>query len=150
MPLRVWRGRRTIFAECTSCGSYGSCAHLELSTRMTPEIAAAVEQHTARMLALREHYKTATGSLAMKFSNKEILQQEFTRKMGELAQNHFSQITAATALLPDPEGKVVEIAGNCPWCHLAEEVEVELLPDDVVEPSFSLAELVAQAQKKGE
>jgi hypothetical protein len=64
LMLKVWRGKGTIFAECTDCGSYGSAAHLQIKTQMAPEIAQALERHTAHMMSLRGHYQTAAQSIA--------------------------------------------------------------------------------------
>jgi hypothetical protein len=114
---------------------------------MTPEIEAAVERHTAHMLALRSHYTKAANGLANQIRDGSLSRKDGTAKIRELWLNHVAQVRLGEASLPDPTGKVTELVTNCPWCgKLEAEVEVATLPDNVVEPPFSLAKLVAQAQ----
>jgi hypothetical protein len=138
--LKVWRGRNKLFVECTDCGSYGQAAHLKPKVQMTPEIEAAVERHTAHMMALREHYKKAAGSIANQIHNGSLSRPDGTVKVRELWNNHVAQVLAGQASLPSPSGKVVEIVSQCPWCDKHNDaVEVENLPEDMAEPKFSLA-----------
>jgi hypothetical protein len=147
MSLKVWRGKDRIFAECTQCGSYGNCPHLQIKSKLDPEIAAALEHHTAHMLALREHYTKAAQSLKAKIASGELPKSEASAKIQELATNHVALVTSAAAMLPDPAGKVTETATACPWCGVVEDVEIEQLPEGA-EPPFALAKLVAQEQVK--
>lgn len=146
--LKVWRGKGTIFAECTDCGSYGSAAHLKIKTQMAPEIEQALERHTAHMMSLRGHFETAAKSIALKHASKELSQPEAVQKMRELSDNHLAQVNTAVTLLPSPDGKVTELATACPWCSRPEEVKIEALPDGATEPDYALGRMVAEAVAK--
>ena len=138
--LHVWRGARQIFAECDICGSYGTAGHLQPIVRMTPEIAATVEQHTAHMVALRSHFKKAANEIARQVENGSMSRLDGSNKIRSMYANHVAQIQLATAALPSPDGKVTEHVNTCPWCGTKhDEVQVEPLPEDVAEPDFTLA-----------
>jgi hypothetical protein len=146
--LKVWRSKTTIFAECTACGSYGTANHLQPRVQMTPEIEAAVERHTAHMLALRSHYTTAANAIVNKIRTKEITRKEGSDKIRTLWENHVAQVRLGEASLPDPDGKVKEMVAACPWCEAVEdEIEVEKLPDDIPEPKFAQARDPRPAQQ---
>lgn len=138
--LKVWRGKSTIFAECTDCGSYGTAGHLQLKLKLSPDIEAAMERHTAHMLALRGHYTVAATNIANKVRTGELKRLEASAKIRELYENHVAQVRLGEAGLPSPGGKVQEVTATCPWCaRVGEEVEVVALPDDQIEPDFELA-----------
>lgn len=138
--LKVWRGKATIFAECTDCGSYGTANHLQPKLKLDPDIEAALEQHTAHMVALRGHYNKAATAIVNKVRTKELSRKDATAKVRELWSNHVAQVRLGEAGLPDPTGKVTEVVAACPWCeHSHEEVEIETLPEGTTEPKFSLA-----------
>ena len=138
--LKVWRGKSTIFAECTVCGSYGTANHLQPKVKMEPEIEAALERHTAHMMALRSHFQKAAGEISTQVRNGSMTRQEGGNKVKDLWLNHVGQVRLGEASLPSPEGKVKELVANCPWCGTKnEEVEIETLPEDMTEPDFSVA-----------
>lgn len=138
--LKVWRGKRGLFVECTDCGSYGKPNHLKPEVRMSPEIEAAVERHTAHMMALRSHYNNAVRPIAEQVRNGSLKRPEGAAKIRVIWQNHVAQVHMAGAALPNPDGKVTEIVSKCPWCDtLNNATEVEKLSDDKSEPEFSLA-----------
>lgn len=137
--LKVWRGKTTIFAECTKCGSYGTASHLQPKIRMEPEIEAAVERHTAHMMSLRASYTKAAEGIAAQIKAGSMARPDGVLKIRELWQNHVAQVRMGEASLPSPEGKVTEYITACPWCATIEEVELEQLPEDRSEPDFSLA-----------
>jgi hypothetical protein len=145
--LKIWRGKNTLFAECTACGSYGTANHHKPAVRIDPDIAAALERHTAHMMALRSHYARSAGQIANQIRNGSLGRNDGTKKIRDLWDNHLAQVQLGEASLPSPDGKVKELAATCPWCGTAgEETEVEVLPDDVVEPPFSLARTVVPIQ----
>lgn len=137
--LKVWRGSNTILAECTDCGSYGTAPHLKPTIKLDPEIADAVERHTARMMALRSHYTAAADVLVRQVRDGSLSRNDATAKIRVMYENHVAQIRLGEASLPNPEGKLTELATACPWCGSPEEVEIETLPDDQAEPEFALA-----------
>ena len=138
--LKVWRGKTTIFAECTDCGSYGTANHLQPKLKLDPDIEAAVERHTSHMMALRSHYEKAAKAIADKVRTKELLRKDASAKIRELWLNHIAQVRLGEASLPDPTGKVKEVVETCPWCgHPHEAIELETLPEGDTEPKFSLA-----------
>lgn len=141
--LKVWRGKM-IFAECTTCGSYGTAPHLKVTYKMSPEIEAAVERHTAHMMALRTHYTGAAGAIAQQIKNGSMSRKDGTIKIRSLWENHVAQVRLGEAGLPDPAGKVTEIVSACPWCEIIEEVEIEKLPEDKLEPDFEQAAAVRE------
>ena len=134
-----------MFAECTRCGSYGTVPHLQPKQRLDPVIEAAVERHTAHMMALRAHFTTAANGIARQVHDGSMTQQDGTSKVRELWLNHVAQVQLGTASMPDPTGKVAEFVAACPWCNVAEQVDVEVLPDDIAEPKFASAVAVATA-----
>ena len=150
--LKVWRGGGRTFAECTSCGSYG-CTHIPTETRMAPEIADALERHTAHMMSLREHFNKAAGFIAAKVQAGEMAKPDAQAKIREIWTNHVAQVQTAQLLLPSPDGKVKEVVTACPWCGVQEEVEIEALPEEASEPEFELVRPVAayltKLMKKG-
>ena len=151
--LKVWRGKKTLFAECTDCGSYGSAPHLQPKMRMAPEIAEASERHVAHMMALRASYTKAANAIAQQIRDGSLSRPEGAAKIRGLYENHVAQVRLGEARLPDPTGKTSEYVDACPWCGHDEEVELELLPDDQTEPDFALAipvrEYMAANLKKG-
>jgi hypothetical protein len=141
--LKIWRGKNTLFAECTTCGSYGTANHHQPRIKMDPDIEEALERHTARMLALRSHFTKAANLVANQIRDGSVKRSDGTKKIRELWETHVAQVKLGEASLPSPEGKVKELASNCPWCGVAgEETEVEVLPEDVTEPAFSLAKKI--------
>lgn len=149
--LKVWRGPKNIFAECTSCGSYGTAGHLQPKVKMDPDIEAAVEKHSSHMQALRGHYTQAAGNIANQIRDGSLARKDGAAKIKELWFNHVAQVRLGEASLPDPTGKVKEVVTACPWCEVvSSEIEVETLPDGVDEPPFSLAvKVVPVALAKG-
>lgn len=141
--LKVWRGKGRMFAECKTCGSYGS-THIEVETRMTPEIAAALEKHTAHMLSLRAHFTKAATAVADKVRTKELTSEEAQTKIRDMWNNHVATIQTAQMLLPNPDGKVTHHVVACPWCKAPSDVQIEELPDDVAEPAFELGRVVSE------
>jgi hypothetical protein len=140
--LKVWRGK-TIFAECSNCGSYGSAPHHQPRVKMEPDIEAALERHTAHMMTLRAHFNKSAGTIGNEVRNGSMARADAAAKIRELYENHVAQVRLGEASLPSPEGKVKEVVSECPWCGVvSDEIEVELLPDGVVEPEFSLAQKV--------
>lgn len=138
--LKVWRAKATIFAECTSCGSYGTANHLQPTQKLDPDIEEAVEKHTAHMMALRSHFEKAARVIATQVKDGSISRKEGSDKVREMYNNHVAQIRLAEAGLPDPTGKIKEVVVACPWCKApSPEIEIETLPDDTSEPPFSLA-----------
>jgi hypothetical protein len=138
--LKVWRGKQgKLFAECTACGSYGTAGHIERKVKMTPEIEAALERHTAHMMTLRKHFEKASGTIAEQVRNGSLLRSEGTEKIKQLWINHVAQVHMGMSSLPDPEGKVTELATKCPWCSIVEEAEIGTLPEDKDHPDFELA-----------
>lgn len=140
--LKVWRGKKTLFAECTDCGSYGTAGQLQTKIKMTPEIEAAVERHTAHMMALRSSYQKSSGEIARQIKDGSIARGDGTKKIRGIWENHVAQIHLAAAALPSPEGQVTELVLACPWCDKKEQVEVEALSDDADEPPFEQAKAV--------
>lgn len=154
--LKVWRGRGgRLFADCTSCGSFGTAGHLQLKNRMTPEIEAALEGHVNRMAAYRAHFEKAVKVITQQIKDGSLQRRDGANKIRDLWTNHCAQVRLAEASLPDPSGKVTELATNCPWCNVPEEVEIEVLPEDKEEPDFPQAVAVKEflaaeaAKKKG-
>lgn len=138
--LKIWRGKNTLFAECTVCGSYGTANHHQPKVTMDPDIEAALERHTAHMITLRSHFTGASNLVANQIRDGSVKRSDGAKKMRELWENHVAQVRLGEASLPSPDGKVKELATNCPWCGAAgEDTEVEVLSDDVTEPQFSLA-----------
>ena len=78
---------------------------------------------------------------------------EGATQIRKLWDNHVAQVRLGEAGLPDPTGETTEFVSECPWCNAPEEVEVETLPEDQLEPDFSLArpvrEFIAASMKKG-
>ena len=151
--LKVWRGNNKIFAECTECSSYGTAPHLKVKVRISPKIEAAVEKHTAHMMALRSSYTKATTLIATEVRNGSLPRSEGAAKIRKLWENHVAQVRIGEAELPDPTGGTTEFVSECPWCGHAEEVELEALSGEQLEPDFSLAvpvrEFIAANMKKG-
>jgi hypothetical protein len=145
--LKIWRGKNALFAECTTCGSYGTANHHQPKVSIDPEIEAAIERHTAHMMTLRSHYTKAANSIANQIRDGSLGREGGTKKIRDLWDHHVAQVRLGEASLPNPDGKVKELAAVCPWCGAAgEETEVELLPDDVTEPEFSLARRITPIQ----
>jgi hypothetical protein len=141
--LKVWRGKSAIFAECTACGSYGTANHLQPKIKMEPEIEAALERHTAHMMALRSHFQNAAGAISTQIRNGSMSRNDGGQRVKELWLNHVAQVRLGEASLPSPDGKVKELVSACPWCNtVSDEIEIEALPDDVAEPAFSLAKKI--------
>lgn len=145
--LKVWRGKGRLFAECDACGSYGTPHSVQIKTKLDPEIAAALEAHTAHMMTARANYTRAAAAIALQVKTGKLSRQEGTTKIRDLSNVHVAEVRLAAASLPNPEGKVKELATACPWCGKEEEVEVEHLEEGVSEPAFSLAAKVDEARK---
>lgn len=111
---------------------------------MTPEIEAAVERHTAHMMALRSHFKGAAEAVSQQVKNGSMSRKDGAAKVRTLYENHVAQVRLGEAGLPNPDGKVTEIATACPWCEVIEEVVVEKLPEDKTEPDFEQAVAVRE------
>lgn len=151
--LKVWRGNNKLFAECTECGSYGTAPHLQPKLKMSPEIEAAVERHTAHMMALRASYTKATTAIAVQIKNGSMTRAEGSSQIRKLWDNHVAQVRLGEAGLPDPTGQTSEFVTACPWCAKPEEIEIETLPAGQLEPDFALAvpvrKFIAANMKKG-
>lgn len=152
--LKVWRGKGgRLFADCTSCGSFGTAGHLQPKVRMEPEIEAALERHTATMITYRKHFEKAAGVIARQVKDGSLHRRDGASKIRDIWTNHCAQVRLAEASLPDPAGKVTELATNCPWCGVPEEVEIETLPEDKDEPDYpqavSVKEFIVASMKKG-
>lgn len=104
------------------------------------------------MMALRSHFEAAAKLIAAKTRTGELTRPQANEKVQGLYANHVAQVQLGAAGLPSLEGKVTELALNCPWCSVVEEVELKVLPDDKVEPDFELAKeraaFNADAKKK--
>lgn len=147
--LKVWRGKNnTLFAECTACGSFGTANHLQLKQKLEPEIEAALERHTAHMIVLRSHFMRAAGVIAKQVHDGSMSRDDGTKQIRGLYENHVAQVMLGQAALPDPSGEVAELATNCPWCNIAEEAEVETLPEGKDHPDFELAKPIAAYMAK--
>lgn len=147
--LKVWRGKHNrLFAECTTCGSYGTAGHLKPKIKMEPEIEEALERHTAHMFALRSHFTKAANAIAIQIRDGSLARRDGAAKIRDIYTNHVAQVQLGQASLPDPSGKVTELATNCPWCGVDEPVEIETLPEDKDEPDFSQARAVVDFIKK--
>lgn len=137
-----------MFAECTACGSYGTAGHLQPKLKMEPDIEAALERHTAHMMTLREHFKKAANTVSAQIRDGSMSRKDGADKIRDIYINHVGQIRLAETMLPNPEGKVAELATNCPWCNVPEEVSIETLAEDKDEPDYEQAKLVADYLKK--
>lgn len=147
--LKVWRGKHhKLFAECTSCGSYGTAGHLKPKIKMSAEIEGALERHTAHMLTLRQHFTKAANTIQAQIRDGSISRKVGSDKIRDIYNNHVGQVVAAQTLLPSPDGQVKELATNCPWCGVEEEVGIETLPEDQDEPVFEQAKAVLAYIKK--
>ena len=144
--LRVYRGRGTIFAECSECGSYGTAPHLQPSVRMSQDIEAALERHTAHMMTLKAHFQKAAHQIATEVQNGSMKRDDGARKVKELWDNHAAQVHLGEAALPSPDGQITEFVTSCPWCGAKEQVDVEVLPDGAMEPNWLLPDLLKQQQ----
>lgn len=147
MTLRVWRGKGTLFAECTLCGSYGTAGHLSTQHRLEPDIQEALDKHEASMLALRGHFTTAVNKIVAQIRNGSLERRAGAAQITQLQQNFTGQIMLAHKALPPPFGKVSEFASKCPWCEAVEEVDVIELPEGT-EPPFEQAKAIAAFQAK--
>lgn len=141
--LKVWRGKTTLFAECTECGSYGTAPHLQPKQKLTPALESAIERHTSRMMALRAHYMAASNEIVRQINAGSLSRNDGTAKIRTLHENHVAQVMVGQASLPNLEGQIAELAATCPWCGKSEEVEIEQLPPDKSEPDFTQAVAVA-------
>jgi hypothetical protein len=141
--LKVWRGKTTLFAECTECGSYGTAPHLQVKQKLSPVLEEALERHTSRMMALRAHYTTAANEVVRQINAGSLSRNDGTAKIRTLYENHVAQVMLGQASLPSQEGQIKELAATCPWCGKGEEVEIEQLPPDKSEPDFTQAVEVA-------
>lgn len=150
MTLRVWRDKKTrLHAECTACGSYGTAGHVEVKRRLDPDIQEALDRHEAKMLAYREHFKTAANAVVRKIHDGSLPSADGANQIRAIQESFMGQILLANASLPNPEGKVAYFVSKCPWCDIVEDVDIVQLPDDVAEPDFELAKPVAAQLARG-
>lgn len=138
--LKVWQGTGRYFAECDQCKSYG-LAHLKPITKITdPDLVQALDRQAATALALRTSFTKAAAALNNQIREGSLSRKEGSAKIRELWTNHNAQIQLLVAARPDTTGKVKTIITQCPWCKAESgEVEIEILPDHVREPPFTLA-----------
>lgn len=140
--LRIWRGPKSVFAECTTCGSFGTANHAQLQANLSPDLVARLDAHAAHLGSLRDHFMSAVKAISEEVRNGSKPRNEASEQVRSLWENFHGQIQLVHAASPKIPENAGEVAVACPWCGHPEQVDVELLPEGQAEPDYELAKPV--------